>query len=491
MPGGGDRSSARGADAAPGSGGEPGPTPASADSLIAHFFRHQYGPLLARLLRRFGPAHLDLAEEAIGEAMCRAVRLWPLRGIPQQPEAWLWRVACNCAIDQLRRESREDGGRLERELEADALLTGGRQAMRGEAGDRPAEHALAVEAESGLGDEVLAMMFMCCHPAFSRATRAALTLQAVAGFGAAEIARAFLLPKATLAQRLVRAKRRIREGAVGLALPPPDRLEGRLDAVLDAIYLIFNEGYSRYGDEPECRSGAPDAPGPGAAGDRSLGPAPFGRELIDEALRLAELLSRHPAGQAPQVDALLALMLFQSSRLEARLDDATGALIPLAEQDRRRWDRRRIEAGLDRLSRAARGQRLSSFHLLAGIAACHATAPSAEATDWPRILGYYDALVETGGADPVLRANRAVALSMVEGPAPALAELEALEREPQSRRYAQLPALRAALLERLGEREAAAEAYARAADVAPSSAARQALLRRAGAPAPPPVAAPD
>jgi RNA polymerase sigma-70 factor (ECF subfamily) len=469
-------------------------SPAEAGRLIAHFFRHQYGQLLARMLRRFGPARMDLCEEAIQEAMSRAVRLWPIRGIPDRPEAWLWRVAGNCAIDQLRREAREGGGARGRPyadltVDLDADLDMDRYAAVGSSGSSGGPFdsfaaggpnpgpgpAGSTTGQSGLEDEMLAMIFLCCHPAFSRAARAALTLKAVAGFGMAEIARAFLLPEATVAQRIVRAKRRIRAGEVGLEMPPPARLERRLDAVLDVIYLIFNEGYSRYGDRPEGQSVSEGKALPTSVQPSAL---PFGRELIDEALRLAEILARHPAGQAPQVDALRALMLLQSSRLDARLD-ATGALVPLARQDRARWDRARIEAGLRLLGRAARGGRLTSFHLLAGIAACHATASAAGETDWPRILAFYDDLLRASPTDVVIRINRTVALSMVRGPAAALAELEDIERAARARRYAQLPAVRADLLERLGRPEAARAAFARAAAVAPSSAARRALRQRA------------
>ncbi len=420
------------------------------DGLIEHFFRHQHGAILARLLRRFGAHRLDLAEEAIQEAMSRAVILWPVRGIPDRPEGWLWRVACNHAVDVLRIEAREGGGRYDA-ARAHSAAT--------EPGARPESHraieSLQVERE-GLEDEMLAMVFLCCHPAFSRPACVALTLEAVAGFGRAEIARAFLLPEATIAQRIVRAKRRIRAGEVALEMPSAELLEGWRAAVLDVIYLIFSEGYGRVGqgaiggivvEETEGFAADPST----CASTTSI--ASDGCDLIDEALRLIEMLSRHPAGSGPEVEALNALMLLQSSRSDARLDGA-GRPVPLAEQDRSRWDPERIEAGMHLLARASRGRVVTSFHLQAGIAACHALASSYEETDWRRILALYDDLVSSSPGDVVLRINRLVALSMVDGPAAAMAELERLERDEMARRYPQLPTLRENLQGRLADSRA-------------------------------------
>ena len=415
------------------------------EALVEHFFRHEYGGLLAGLVRRFGVERLDLAEDALQEAMARAVRIWPVRGIPDRPAAWLWRVAYRCAIDQLRRERKiVDGG--EQSIEAT-------QSVEGLPSDDPPDMPVQ--------DEVLAMMVMCCHPAFSRPTRTALTLKSVAGFGTPEIARAFLLPEATIAQRIVRAKRMIRAGEVRLEMPSAEQRWSRLGAVLDVVYLIFSEGYGRYGD-------VTDEPSEGL---------PFGHELIAEAIRLGDIIASSPFGQTPQVDALRALMALQSSRLSARLD-AGGALVPLAKQDRTLWDIRSIDKGLILLARASRGRRVTSFHLLAGIAACHATAEDEASTDWQRILQLYDDLLATSPSDVVIRINRAVALSRVEGARSALIDVDSIARDPRSERYPELIALKGDLLERLDRFDEARNAFGFAAEIATSSAARRALLRR-------------
>lgn len=393
-----------------------------------------------------------MAEDALQEAMARAVRVWPLRGVPERPEAWIWTVARNALTDRLRRAARQ--------IDLVDAETVARQGGAGHGGaaepilEAPAMASPGPDLRAGLGDEDLAMLFLCAHPALATPTRVALTLKAVAGFGTEEIARAFLLSDATVAQRIVRAKRRVRAGELRLEMPPASALPGRRAAVLDVLYLVFAEGYARPGE-------------------------PLGAELMEEAIRLAERLARHPAGASPELDALRALLWLQSSRQAARRDPQ-GRLLPLAEQDRTRWDRARIERGLRLLARAARGERISSYHLLAGIAACHAVAPRPEDTDWPRILRLYDDLVDASPDDQVLRLNRAVALAQVAGPKAALDELVEVEADPRGRRHPQLPALRAELLSELGRREEAARHFEEAARRAPGAAARAALEERAG-----------
>jgi len=417
--------------------------------LLDHFFRHQYGALVASLTRHLGGAHLDLVEESVQEAMVRALRVWPHRGMPDRPAAWLARVARNHAIDVLRRARRSEA--LPEGPGLDALANRARE-LESHPGlvDRPD----AATGEHGLRDEQLHMIFLCCHPALRPPDRVALTLKAVAGFSVEEIARAFFVKVPTLQQRLVRAKRTLREIDPSWELPHEDALPGRLDDVLDVITLVFNEGYTVREGEEILR-----------------------RDLADEAIRLAELLVAHPVGRTPEVHALLALLWLQSSRFDARVD-ADGALLPLAEQDRTRWDRDRIDRGLTNLARAGRGDVLSERHLLAGIAACHAVAADDAHTDWSRILAYYDMLL--GVTDtPLVRLNRAVALGRVEGPGVALKVLDELGSDPRLADYHLHAAARAEAYARADDRPRAADAYRRAATLAPSLAERTFLARRA------------
>ncbi|MEZ6186843.1 MAG: DUF6596 domain-containing protein [Planctomycetota bacterium] len=335
-------------------------------SLDPRFFRHQHGRLVGALVRRLGARHLDLAEEAASEAFARAARTWPLQGLPERPASWLYVVARNYAVDQLRRAAW-----LQERLPA----------------------LVAPAADPTPADETLELTFMCCHPALSRRDQVALTLKAVAGLGTAQLAAAFLVPEATLAQRLVRAKRRLLEVGAELSLPDPEALPARLGAVLDVLYLAYTAGH-------QAQDG-------GAEG--------LGASLVDEVRRLGEALLDRTETARPEVHALLALVLLGSARFPARIRE--GAFVPLAAQDRGAWDRARLDAGLAHLARADRGPTLSSFHLLAGIEACHALAPSVADTDWPRIVGLYDDLLQLAPS-PVLRLNRVVALHSPAGTPP-------------------------------------------------------------------------
>ncbi len=297
------------------------------------------------------------------------------------------------------------------------------------------------------------MMFTCCHLAFAPETRVALTLKLLGGFGAREIARAFLTPESTIAQRLVRAKRSIKTGAVAFATPDPDELPPRLDSVLDVLYLVFNEGYSAYQGNDLVRF-----------------------ELCAEAIRLTSILADHPIGDRPKVLALLALLLLQASRLPARTD-AAGDLLPLQEQDRSRWDGRLISAGVAALGRSARGDEVTEFHLMAGIAACHATSPSIAETDWPYILTLYDDLL-VRRPSPVYRLNRAVAVAEVHGVWVGLTEVERIRGLPGMTGYHLYHATAADLLRRAGECEAAARSYRTALGLAMNEAERRFLERR-------------
>ena len=301
-------------------------------ALVDHMFRHHAAAILSALSRRLGLENLDLAEEVVQDAMVQALRSWPYHGIRENPRAWLARVAHNKALDLIRR--RGVFHRKQREL-----------------GNLAVTEADLAHLDEPLGDEQLAMIFACNHPALSPEGRVALTLNAACGFSVAEIARAFLAHEATIAQRLVRAKRLIREQDVNLALPPVEQLPGRLDSVLQVIYLLFNEGYSAHSGDALIR-----------------------HDLCGEAVWLADCLVCRPETAMPKSHALLALMLIQASRLPARQDES-GDLVLLADQDRSRWDTRLIHLGLRHLDLASEGEHLSVYHLQAGIAAVHAVAP--------------------------------------------------------------------------------------------------------------------
>jgi RNA polymerase sigma-70 factor (ECF subfamily) len=388
--------------------------------LVEHLFRHQAGHMLATIAHVFGLAHLDLAEEVVQDALLQALRLWPFQGIPDDPRAWLVRAARNKAVDLLRRQTafRSKAQELERRLKE--------RPAPPEAGDSPGEEELA--------DEQLAMIFACCAPALPSEARVALTLKAVSGFGVAEIARAFLSDEATIAQRLVRAKRRIRELGITLALPSPAEIPGRLDTVLRVLYLLFNEGYGAHTGENLVRE-----------------------DLCGEAIRLAQLLAGRPDTGLPKVHALLALFYLQAARLEARVD-GDGNLLLLEEQERSRWDQSLLALGVSQLERAAEGDEVSEYHLQAAIAVVHATSASFAQTDWPRLVALYDQLLALAPS-PVVALNRAIAQSMVDGPAAALASLDALSAEPALRNYHLLPAVRADFLRRLGRSAEAAACY--------------------------------
>lgn len=399
--------------------------------------------MVATLTRVLGPRRLDLAEEVVQDAMMRALETWPYRGIPHNPEGWLMRVAHNRAIDLLRRESFHDT----------TVVPELTSALAAPANIRPASvyGAAGAGIEVGADTDDLAMVLMCCHPDIPAEARVALTLRTVGGFGVREIARAFLLREDAVAQRLVRAKRRIREQNIQLEIPASSELAARLDSVLDVLYLMFNEGY--------------------AATEGDL----IRAELCREAIRLAAQLAAHPATDLPEVHALLALMLFQASRLGTRLGE-DGGLLLLSEQDRTRWDQHRVHAALRHLDVASCGERLTRYHIEAGIAACHAVAPSWEDTDWPRILDLYDALLAVNPS-PVVALNRAVAVSMVHGPGAALILIRELEAHSGLERYFLLPATAGDLYERIGDLQAAKRRYECALTL-PCSTPEKAFLQR-------------
>jgi len=358
----------------------------STEALLEHLFRHQSGRILAHLTRLLGPAHLELAEEAVQEAMLRAMQTWPDRGAPENAPAWLFRVAHNAAIDAVRRD--RIGGRKSAEL-VSALV----QSAEIKPGDP--------NVEEQLRDDELRLVFMCCHTGISRDARVVLSLKIAGGFNVREIARAFLVADEAIAQRLVRARRQIRDQQLTLEMPHDAELRERVDSAIEVIYLMFNEGYGAHEGEELIRT-----------------------DLCFEALRLGHLIATSSIA-VPRVDALMALMALQAARLPARTDEA-GDLILLEDQDRSQWDRQLIAVGFHHFGRSIAGGEVSEYHVQAAIAAMHARAPNRDAVDWPVILDLYDQLFAMN-ASPVVALNRAVALARVRGAAEALGSIEALK----------------------------------------------------------------
>jgi len=396
---------------------------------------------VARLVRVIGPEHIDLAEESVQDAMVQALRTWPFAGTPADPSAWLTRVAHNRAIDVLRRVA---GAATKERLVASLVV-----ARLERAATPVAEPALRGEIE----DDQLRLIFICCHPEIPADARVALTLKVVCGFSVREIARAFLAGEAAIAQRIARAKRLIRDRALPYDLPAPAAIAARRDSVLKVLYLLFNEGYS---------------PGEGERVIRA--------DICGEAVRLAEALATHAVVSAPECHALAALLLFQGARLESRQDEV-GELLVLEHQDRSTWNRDWIVSGFRHLERSMGGERLTTYHLEAGIASCHAAAASWEATDWPAIVGYYDRLLELAPS-PVTALNRAVAVAMLEGPEAGLAAIDRIASAGELRDYPLLDSVRGELARRAGRREEARAHLQRALERAGTAPHRRFLARR-------------
>lgn len=417
----------------------------SVPALVDRLFRQQAGQLVSTLTRIFGAEHLELAEDVVQEAMLRALRRWPFEGIPERPAAWLRTVAHNAALDRLRRDRRlrELAPRAAADLDE---LTNSSAAGGAAADIEPYDDPLAL-------DDQLQMMFMCAHPVLPAEARVTLMLRTVGGLGVEEIARAFLADPAAVAQRLVRAKRRLRESGVELTMPDEVEMGHRVQAVLDVLSLIFNEGHLAHAGESLVRE-----------------------ELCADALRLALLMARHPATARPEVHALCAAFCFAAARLAARVDEA-GELVTLEEQDRSRWDARLIAGGFRHLEHAAAGHCLTRFHLQAEIESCHAAAARFDDTDWQRIRSAYDEL-DRVAPSPVVSVNRAVATCMVEGPSAGLGALDALSAQRPLATYYPYHAARADMLARLGRDAASADALQAALALNPVEPVRRLLWRR-------------
>jgi RNA polymerase sigma-70 factor, ECF subfamily len=399
---------------------------------LDQLFRRDAGRLVAWLARVFGVGRLDLAEDVVQDALIAALRSWSWSGVPERPTNWLAAVARNRAIDRLRREAR--GPPL-----AD-------------------DEAAAVQPDDvllppPLADDTLRLMFVCGHPALGEAAQIALMLKTVCGFSVEEIAGAFLLQSTAIAQRLVRAKARIRELRLGFVIPEATEMPARLAPVLRAIYLLFDAGYRARGGATLIR----DA-------------------LCEEALRLVTLLAEEPRCATPETHALAALVAFQHARRPARVDE-DGSLLTLEEQDRTLWDRRLIERGFRHLRAAGQGDRLTAYHAEAGIAAAHVASPSFAATDWAAIVGWYD-LLATIAPSPVVTVNRAVAIAMRDGPDAGLALLRPLATDRRLAGYGLFHAALGELERRNGDLQAAAVAFRKALALQPNAAERQLIERR-------------
>jgi RNA polymerase sigma-70 factor (ECF subfamily) len=385
-------------------------------------YRREYGRLLASLIRVV--RDFDLAEDALQEAFAAALAQWPAQGPPQHPVAWLLATARHKAIDQLRRRALAEDKR--NELAA----------------------LLAQREDTPVPLDMLRLIFTCCHPALAPEAQVALTLRTICGLSTEAIARAFLVPVPTLAQRLVRAKAKIKGAGIPYEVPEDDALAARLDSVLAVVYLVFNEGYAA-----------------------SVGAELVRAELCGEAIRLGRLLVELLPAE-PEPKGLLALMLLHDARRATRTD-AAGEIVLLDEQDRARWDHAQIAEGAALVEQALRGRPLGAYAVQAAIAALHAQAPSARDTDWPQIAALYGVLVGLHPS-PVVELNRAVAIAMAEGPEHGLALLDTLQLPG----YHLLPAARADLLRRLGRRAEAAAAYRQALAWVTNAAERRFLERR-------------
>jgi len=396
--------------------------------LVEHFFRHETGRLHGALIRLVGVHNITLAEDVAQEAMLRALRTWSMGGVPANPSAWITRVAMNLARDALRHQ------RMSFAKEPD-IITHIETTV-----PKPMP-AAAIEGSREIRDDALRLMFVCCHPSIAPDAQVVLALKVLCGFSTGEIARAFLSGEAAIEKQLTRTKQRIQDAGLGYEIPEGEDLAPRLDGVLGALYLLFNEGYKA------------------SAGERLLR-----EELCQEAVRLTSLLVEHPAGRTPRSHALLALMLLTAARFPSRVDEH-GDLLRLDDQDRSKWNQALIEQGLIHLVEAARGSELSEYHLQAGIAACHCTAADHASTNWARILRHYDELYRMKPS-PVVALNRAVAVAYLHGPQAGLEAVAAIPQRDRLESHYLLHAVVGELHWRLKNHAAAADSFRRALQLA-------------------------
>jgi len=405
-----------------------------ADAAVEEVYRSDWGRIVATLIRMIGD--FDVAEEAAQEAFATALDQWRSTGVPESPRKWIIQTARHKAIDRIRRRTR-----LQEILQSQAASA-----------EVPAAHEPDFDSDE-ISDDRLRLIFTCCHPALAVEAQVALTLRTLGGLETHEIARAFLVPDATMAQRLVRAKRKIKDAGIPYVVPGKQDMPARLDAVLTVIYLVFNEGYTATQGEALVRT-----------------------DFCAEAIRLGRIVRMLTAPESPaEATGLLALMLLQDSRRDARLD-AAGDIVLLEDQDRRRWDRQQIAEALPLVDESLRGGP-GPFALQAAIAAEHCRAARPEDTNWPQILRLYD-LLERVQPSPIVSLNRAVAVAMVEGPSAALALVDELAESGELDGYHLLHAARADLLRRMGSSAEAARSYARALQLATNESERRFLRKR-------------
>ncbi len=414
--------------------------PVDIPGLTDHLFRHEAAKLVAVLTGIFGIERLQLAEDVVQEAMVRALQTWPYYGVPKNPAAWLTQAAKNLALDTLRREKNFH----EKQPQIIAHI----EQLPGEA-----EGGSSPTFETEIKDDRLRMMFVCCHPLISREDQVALTLKTLCGFSPPEIAKAFLTTEAAVAKRLTRAKQRIREAGIRFEIPEGEELTRRFDAVLQSLYLLFNEGYKASSGETLIRE-----------------------DLCQEAIRLTQLLAEHPAGNQPKTHALLALMLLNAARIPSRTD-SEGNLLRLQEQDRSRWYHPMIARGMFHLAHSAAGEELSEYHLQAGIAACHCAAQNYAATDWGHILELYDRLIKFDDS-PVVALNRAVAVAEVHGPQAGIEAVGAIRNLQSLEAYYLLHAVLGEFEIRLNHARAAAGHFRKAMQLAEIKSEQAFLAKR-------------
>lgn len=357
--------------------------------LTDHLFRQEAGKLVSILTGIFGLDRLQMAEDVVQEALVRALQSWPYYGVPKNPAAWLTQTAKNLALDLIRRE------KLFQDKQPQII------AFIEQWSDDPGAGE-AASFDNELKDGRLRLMFACCHPLVPQEAQTALALKTLCGFSAAEMAKAFLTTEVAIAKRLTRAKQKIREARIAFEIPAGEELAGRLDGVLQTLYLLFNEGYKASSGEKLVRE-----------------------EICQEAIRLTSLLAEHAAGNHPKTHALLALMLMSGARTPTRVD-GEGNLLRLQDQDRTRWDQTMITRGFFHFARSAAGEEVSEYHLQAGIAACHCAARDYESTDWRQILSFYDRLVEFDDS-PVAALNRAIVVANLHGPSAGVAAVAAIQ----------------------------------------------------------------
>jgi RNA polymerase sigma factor (sigma-70 family) len=405
----------------------------SSETAIEGLLRELAPQVLGALVRRHG--QFDACEDAVQEALLAATVQWPAQGVPDRPRSWLLTVATRTLVDHWRADS------ARRRRETAAAL------------DPTDVSAADTQGAASGAQDALVLLFLCCHPALSPPSQLALTLRAAGGLTTAQVAAAFLVPEATMAQRIGRAKQRIRDTGARFVLPPPEERAGRLGVVLHVLYLVFNEGYTA-----------------------SSGPDLHRVDLTTEAIRLTRLLHRLLPGEG-EVAGLLALMLLTDARRDARTDPG-GSIVALADQDRVRWDTAAIAEGQALLTRTLGAGPVGPYQIQAAIAAVHDEAGTAEQTDWPQILALYDVLVQVAPG-PIVTLSRAVAVAMVHGPQAGLALLGTLDADDRLAHTHRLEAVRAHLLERAGDPQAARESYLRAARMTASLPEQHYLTRRA------------